>query len=89
MNGREVLQMLVYAGVCVWALMFGRRTYSAPELMHDRWLSGRLPRRKGLLRTMAAVWVFTGFIALGSSVACLPPIKAQSGVTLLAGVLSA
>jgi hypothetical protein len=76
--------MLVYAGVGVWAFVFGRKTWSRPERMHDRWLGGTLPRRKWVLRAMAAVWVFIGFIALGSALVCLPPIRQRSGGTLLA-----
>ena len=84
MSGHEVLQMLVYAGVGVWALVFGCKTWRYPERMHDLWLYGSLPRRKWLLRTMAAFWVFIGFIALGSALTCLPPIRQHSGGTLLA-----
>ena len=88
MNGHQIFQMLVYAGIGVWALVLGRKTYSHPEMLHDRWLRGSLPRRKWLLRTMAAVWVFSGFIALGSALASLPAIRARCGDALLELVLS-
>jgi hypothetical protein len=37
---------------------------------------------------MAAVWVFIGFIALGSATFCLPPIRQHSGETALLLVCS-
>lgn len=75
--------MFIYAAVGIWALTFGLKTYSRPEMMHDRWLQGSLPRRKWVLRAMAAVWVFIGFIALGSALICLPMIRVAPGGTLL------
>jgi len=57
-------------------------------MMHDRWLRGSLARRTWLLRAMAAVWVFIGFIALGSALAYLPPIRLHTGWTLLTFVSS-
>jgi len=88
MSEHDAIQMLVYAGIGVWALAFGRKTYCQPELMNQRWLWNVLPRRKWLLRMIAAVWVFSGFVALGSSLSCLPPIRAHSGSTWLALELS-
>ena len=89
MSGHELLQMLIHAGVGAWALVFGRKTWSRPEMMHDRWLSGSIARRTWLLRMMAAVWVFIGFIALGSALTYLPPIRLYSGwalVTFISGI---
>jgi hypothetical protein len=81
MNAHEVFQMLIYAGVGVLAFVFGRNIWSRPERMHDHWLRGSLglPRRKWLLRTVAAIWVFIGFIAWGSALFCLPRIRQHSG----------
>jgi hypothetical protein len=88
MSGHDVMQMLVFIAIGVWAI--GRRTYKNPEAMHDRWLTGSLPRKKWFLRGVAVIWIFIGFFTIGSGLLYLPPLSVHRGESSLAmGVLIA
>jgi hypothetical protein len=90
MSGHDVMQMLAFIAIGVWSITFGRRTYRNPKAMHDRWLRGSLPRRKWFLRGMAAIWIFIGFLAIGSALVYLPPLNEYRGESLvLTGTLIA
>jgi hypothetical protein len=82
--------LLFYLALGVLVIRFARSSYAEPEIKLQRWYS-YLPQKnwsRTLLRSFAVVWVFGGFLMIGSGMAGLPMLENSHGSFLLVIVVA-
>jgi polyferredoxin len=84
----SLIQLLGCLAIGGYVATFARSTLSDPEAMRSRWFS-QLPKRLWslkLLRYVAVVWIFLGFVVMPNGLATLPFMAEYVGHKLLLGV---
>ncbi len=79
-----VVQLVFFLALGLCVIHFARSTYSRPDLTRQRWFQ-QLPDRAwslALLRGIAVVWIFGGFILISQGVTAFPFMSGYRGAKL-------
>ena len=87
--GQSAIQLVFFAAIGLYVIVFARTTFSQPERIRQRWYSW-LPERQWtstLLRGFAVFLMFAGFLVIANGLVLLPFLAVYRGVKLLAFVV--
>lgn len=82
---RYLLQLAVSVAFGMYIIHFARSTYSFPEAKRRRWYSV-LPEQEWsstVLRCLAVVWIFSGFLFIANGVILFPFFDQYRGIELV------
>ena len=85
--GISAIKLIIATAIGLWVISFSRTTFSAPEAYRQRWQPW-LPSARWastLLRCLAVLGMFGGFLWIESGLTVLPFVTAHRGVELATG----
>lgn len=81
----RIVQFVLPVAIGVYIIVFARSSYRHPDAVRRRWFH-QLPDRHWaltLLRGMAVLWLFGGFMLIAEAATVLPVLREYRGVKLL------